>query len=64
MTTIRYLAEQVLPIELVLFVFDEIPVPVDVIVNAETDRKLLRSLMSGQALLRFQGIARRDLSRA
>ena len=62
-TAIHYIAEQTLPPELVLYVVDEAAEPVKIIVNADPRRKLVLSLSPGEVMLRFQGIARRDINK-
>jgi len=62
-TALRYLAEHTLPAELVLYVVDEIPEPIKIAVNADPRRRLLLTLSPGETMLRFRGIARRDLNR-
>lgn len=60
---LRYLCEQTLPVDLINYVSDEVPSPIKLTVNAETGKKLLMSIQPGEAILRFRGIARRDLNR-
>ena len=62
-TTIRYIAEQTLPVDLVLYVVDETLEPIKIVVNADRRKKLLLSLSPGETMLRFRGIVRRDLNR-
>lgn len=62
-TAIRYLAEQTLPAEMVLYVAEEAPEPVKIVVNADSKRRVVTSLSPGEVSLRFQGIARRDINR-
>jgi len=62
-TAINYIAEQTLPPELVLYVVDEAAEPVKIVVNADLRRRLVLRLSPGEVMLRFQGIARRDINR-
>ncbi len=62
-SALRYVSEQTLPIDLVFFVYDELPSPLKLIVNVQQHKKIIVSLMPGEAIIRFRGIARRDLNR-
>lgn len=62
-TALRYISEETLPVELVFYVYDELPTPLKLIVNMEERKRVLVSLMPGEALIRFRGIVRRDLNR-
>jgi hypothetical protein len=61
-TAIRYIAEQTLPVEFVLYVAEETPQPISITVNADPRRRLVMGLSPGEVSLRFQAIARRDLN--
>lgn len=62
-TAINYIAEQTLPAEMVLYVVADATEPVQIVANADPRRRLVLMLSPGEVLLRFQGIARRDINR-
>lgn len=63
---LRYFSEQLLPVEITFYVNDtlpERPSPVEILVNADPDKKLLMGVLPGDIVIRARGIVRRDIDR-
>gem|GEM_PF-5576838 len=64
-TAIRYIAERTVPPEILYYVThaDETASPIDIVVNASTNKRLHVVISPGEGMIRFRKISRRDVER-